>query len=199
MPTNKSVNCHSCGNSAVPISQETELKLGGRCVSVLDEFMRCTTCEMEFYLPGQMDATQRRAIAKARSEEGLLLPEEIVSIRQELGLSQADFEKLLGVGPKTVVRWEKGTVFQNAATDALLRLVRANRANAELLAAMHGLVLTPPVTPMTPTEGPSYKDVPLKARTGTGDINQFWRGGQPLVITVDLEDVSDMPMRGASE
>ena len=47
-----------------------------------------------------------------------------------------------GEKPKTVVRWEKGTVFQNAATDALLRLVRDLPGAAEYLAARRGVALS---------------------------------------------------------
>jgi len=140
-----SVRCHTCGSNAVLVTQQTELNTGSRSVLVDDEFMQCTNCGAEFYLPGQMDATQRRAAANARAAEGLLTPDEILDIREGLELSQADFEKLLGVGPKTVVRWERGTVFQNRATDSLLRLIGADRRHAEILASRHGVTLKPAV------------------------------------------------------
>jgi len=38
----------------------------------------------------------------------LLAPEEIRSIRARYGLSQAELERMLGLGAKTVVRWEPG-------------------------------------------------------------------------------------------
>jgi HTH-type transcriptional regulator/antitoxin MqsA len=59
-----------------------------------------------------------------RREEGLLMPDEIREIRQRYGLSQADLERLIGAGPKTVVRWERGTTFQNRTADTLLRVLR---------------------------------------------------------------------------
>jgi HTH-type transcriptional regulator / antitoxin MqsA len=127
--------CHNCPGQAVLVAEETELKFGARVIDVVDEFMRCAGCGSEFYLPGQMEATQQRAAANARAAEGLLTPAEILAIRQGLRLTQAEFERLLGVGPKTVVRWERGTVFQNKATDSLLRLIHADRNNARILAA----------------------------------------------------------------
>jgi DNA-binding transcriptional regulator YiaG len=45
------------------------------------------------------------------------------------------FERVLRVGPKTVVRWERGTVFQNRATDTLLRMIRDVPAAREYLMA----------------------------------------------------------------
>jgi HTH-type transcriptional regulator/antitoxin MqsA len=98
-------------------------------------------CGGELYAPGQAAATQRRASARIREQDGLLRPEEIRAIRERLGLSQRAFERLLGVGAKTVVRWERGTVFQNRATDALLRLVGSFGAAAEFLAERHGVEL----------------------------------------------------------
>lgn len=195
--TTTSVQCHTCGSNAVPVTQQTELKMGSRSVLVDDEFMQCTNCGAEFYLPGQMEATQRRAAANARAAEGLLTPEEILGIREGLELSQADFEKLLGVGPKTVVRWERGTVFQNRATDSLLRLIGADRRNAEMLADRHRVTLKPPVSapPVPPSPGPSFKDPVLKGAAAPGAANRFWQGKR-LVIQVQLEDVTDSDRAG---
>ncbi len=69
------------------------------------------------------------------------MPEEIRGIREEFELSQAAFEQLLGVGAKTVVRWEKGTVFQNKSTDSLLRIVRQFPDAARALAEQNGVEL----------------------------------------------------------
>jgi len=70
-----------------------------------------------------------------------LSPGEIRAIRERLRLTQRAFEKLLGVGPKTAVRWEKGTVFQNRSTDSLLRLVDAQPESARFLARIHDVTL----------------------------------------------------------
>ncbi len=60
----------------------------------------------------------------SRVARGLLTPDEIREIRRSFAMSQAAFEDLLGAGPKTVVRWEKGSVFQSATADRLMRLMR---------------------------------------------------------------------------
>lgn len=95
----------------------------------------------DLYTPGQMEVVQMLASDKLRDEEGLLRSSQIHAIRVRLGLTQHQFEKLLGVGPKTVVRWEKGTVFQNRATDSLLRLIADVRGAAPYLARLHGVDL----------------------------------------------------------
>jgi HTH-type transcriptional regulator/antitoxin MqsA len=122
-----------------PAAEEREVSIGTRSAHVMDRFLRCSGCGEAFYLPGQMDATLSRASEAIRKREGLLTPVEIRTIRIRLGLSQHGFEQLLGVGPKTVVRWEKGTVFQNRATDSLLRVVAEFPEVARFLARLHGV------------------------------------------------------------
>ena len=134
--------CPVCFDRLTTVSEEQDVRIGRRSVRVLDQFSRCTGCDEAFYAPRQMDATLRRASEAIRQEEGLLSPGEIRAIRERLRLTQRAFEKLLGVGPKTVVRWEKGTVFQNRATDSLLRLVDAQTESARFLARLHGVTLS---------------------------------------------------------
>jgi HTH-type transcriptional regulator / antitoxin MqsA len=73
-----------------------------------------------------MEQLQKAAVDQVRDAQGLLRPDEIRALRAALGgISQTRLEHLLGVGAKTVVRWEKGTVFQSATADRLMRLLRA--------------------------------------------------------------------------
>jgi HTH-type transcriptional regulator/antitoxin MqsA len=93
-------------------------------VVIDDRFYRCEECGETFYTGDMGDEALRRASAAVRREEGLLMRAEIREIRQRYGLSQADLERLIGAGPKTVVRWERGTIFQNRTADTLLRVLR---------------------------------------------------------------------------
>ena len=131
--------CGICGGEAILVSDEREVRIGKRSAVVADQFFRCSVCGEELYEPGQMDAVMLRASTAIRADLGLLTPEEIRALRESLELSQVDFERLLGVGQKTVVRWEKGTVFQNQATDALLRALRDVAGVAEHLSARTGI------------------------------------------------------------
>ena len=133
--------CPVCGGRLRPASVEQEIRIGRRSARVMDHFFRCAACEEAYYAPGQMDSTLRRASEAIRNEEGLMSPQDIRAIRERLGLTQHAFEKLLGVGPKTVVRWEKGTVFQNRSTDSLLRVIDALPESARFLAGLHGVAL----------------------------------------------------------
>ncbi len=189
--TEQNIECHVCQAQTAMVTQDTEVSIGSRKVTVSDEFQRCGSCGEEFYLPGQMDATKKRAVARIRDEEGLLQPEAIIAIRHDLDLSQAEFERLLGVGPKTAVRWERGTVFQNKSTDALLRLLQCSRSNAEMLAALHGVTLpahTP--APMVPESGPTYSDAVPRATIIRGSVRDLWYG-RPLIFTLRSDEVEN--------
>jgi len=135
----KTTDCGICGGNAIFTSEEHEVFVGRRSAVVLDEFYRCEQCEEELYEPGQAEEAMRRAATAIRANIGLLQPEEVKAIRESLDLSQADFERLLRVGPKTVVRWERGIVFQNQATDVLLRAIRDFQGFAEYLAEQAGV------------------------------------------------------------
>ena len=113
-----------CGGRVARSRTVLAVKLRQRTIDLAGDFERCSDCGEFFFGPGEVDDVQRRTAAIVRREEGLMQPEEIRALRTSLGFTQDQFETLLGVGPKTVVRWEKGTVYQNKATDTLLRLVQ---------------------------------------------------------------------------
>jgi len=121
---------------------EREIHVGKRTAVLSIEAPTCADCDEYFLSPDEMDEVQIRASELIRKDEGLLLPAAIERIRKKLSLSQAQFEKLLGVGPKTVVRWERGTVFQNSATDNLLRILDAIPEAVAFLAERQGVDLS---------------------------------------------------------
>jgi len=133
--------CPICGGEAYLTREVRPITILARSVAVEDEFYRCTECREEVYRPGMMDAVMRRATAKIREEDGLLTPDDVRAVRRKLGLTQPEFERLLGVGANTVVRWERGTVPQGSAADSLLRLLDEFSVNARFLADLHGVEL----------------------------------------------------------
>ena len=50
--------------------------------------------------------------------------DEIRSIRERFGLTQAELARLLRLGGNTISRWEAGRNVQTAAMDMLLRMIR---------------------------------------------------------------------------
>ena len=55
---------------------------------------------------------------------GRMTPEEVASVRERGGFSQAEFAKLTRLGEATISRWERGALIQNAANDQLLYLLQ---------------------------------------------------------------------------
>ena len=117
--------CPVCGGKIMDIHGPIEWEVKGEQIIVDDaDYCLCASCG-EIYLESGMDGDiHRRAVDQYKRDNGLLSGDEVRELRQSLGLSQAKFEKLIGAGPKTVVRWERGSVFQNRTADTLMRVVR---------------------------------------------------------------------------
>jgi HTH-type transcriptional regulator/antitoxin MqsA len=96
----------------------------GTTVSVSAEFYRCSGCGEERFDLEQVDRARTAAAEALTRAEGLLLPEDIRELRKRLGLTQEAFENSLGLGPKTVVRWESGKVIPSRAAALLLEALR---------------------------------------------------------------------------
>lgn len=116
--------CAECGGEVRLSAEPIAFDVRGQSVSVPGiEHGRCLACDEEYLSLDAAESLQKEAIRRSKAARGLLSPDEVRALRHSLSLSQAAFEKLLGVGPKTVVRWEKGTVFQSATADRLMRLI----------------------------------------------------------------------------
>jgi HTH-type transcriptional regulator/antitoxin MqsA len=116
--------CAECGGVVSNSCGSVPLEIRGETFEVSGiEHARCESCAEVYLTLDASDELQRRAIRMSKESRGLLVPEEIRALRESLSLSQAAFEEMLGIGPKTVVRWEKGTVYQSATADRLMRLL----------------------------------------------------------------------------
>ena len=67
---------------------------------------------------------RERALDVYREKYGLLSADEIRSLRERFGLTQAELARLLRLGQNTLSRWEAGRHAQTAAMDVLLRMLR---------------------------------------------------------------------------
>ncbi len=136
-----SETCHECGGPVIQERGPQSVQVGERFVTVEAEYLRCTACgEIVFHLR-QAEAMERAAVDIVRREEELLSPGEIEAIRARHGLSQAAFEQLIHVGPKTVTRWERGSVAPNGTADILLRILRDEPGVVERLAREQGVTI----------------------------------------------------------
>jgi HTH-type transcriptional regulator/antitoxin MqsA len=86
---------------------------------------------------------RHRAICRAL---GLLTPEEILAIREKLGLTQAEFARLTAFGEATISRWERGRLLQNRANDRYLRLVASDPRAVHFLESLSANMSVPVVS-----------------------------------------------------
>jgi len=119
--------CSECEKGMVRLTR------GRLAIDVRDEkyeldgvdYLRCDTCGAISFTREQDRIVEMRAASEARAAHGLMTGPEIAELRHYLNdISQTDLEEILSMGPKTITRWERGTVFQSHANDALLRIIR---------------------------------------------------------------------------
>jgi HTH-type transcriptional regulator/antitoxin MqsA len=127
--------CLLCGSpSTRETSRERRIVVNGNEIVVPDDrATRCDRCSETFYTGAQARVADRKLIDARRRAERLLTSAEIRHLRDTLNLSQSELEQAIGIGPKTVVRWENGTSVQSKAADDVLRLVALDPDNLRLL------------------------------------------------------------------
>jgi HTH-type transcriptional regulator/antitoxin MqsA len=154
-PPSLSGTPHDCGGAFELVRIPGDVRIRGTTVRVDREVYRCASCGAERATLDQVDAAREAAAEKLRREEGIMSPAEIRDLRNSLGLSQAELERALGLGPKTVVRWESGKVMPNQATSALLLLIGRDPSALEFLASRQGLRVEVPTStsPTAPAAG----------------------------------------------
>ena len=104
--------CEECGKEVetkIVIKKET-YDVCGEAVEVDAQVLVCAECGEEFFCEELDNATLVLAYNKYRRRHKLLLPEEIRKIREQYGLSQRSFAKLLNWGDKTICRYENGSI-----------------------------------------------------------------------------------------
>lgn len=116
-----SIVCPICRSAEVEVESQRIAEIEkGRPTSFWEEFSRCTKCGETFYTREQSLASSQAHAAAVRKANNLLSPDEIRAARLSLNLTQERFEEALGVGKKTVVRWERGTVAPSPGANGLL-------------------------------------------------------------------------------
>ena len=138
MSWNTQIQCPNCGKAKLEFRLvqdvfEYESDQGPTRIEVDDVPARvCDACGEVFFGPEAILLRHNAVCRKLR----LLTPEEIKTIREQLGLSQSQLADLTGIGVASISRWERGRLLQNRAYDNLLRLIQANRSNAEFLSRL---------------------------------------------------------------
>jgi len=102
-----------------------KLPVNGEEISVPDAtHLRCPKCHEVVLRFDDARRLRQRALEIYRAKYGLLTADEIRSIRERYGLTQAEIARLLRLGSNTISRWEAGRNVQTASMDMLLRMIR---------------------------------------------------------------------------
>jgi len=102
-----------------------KLPVNGEEISVPDAtHLSCPKCREVVLRFDDARRLRQRALEIYRAKYGLLTADEIRSIRERYGLTQAEIARLLRLGSNTISRWEAGRNVQTASMDMLLRMIR---------------------------------------------------------------------------
>lgn len=117
--------CEECGKEVETkeIIQKEIYDVCGESIEVDAHVLVCVECGEEFYCEEFDNATLINAYNEYRRRHKLLFPGEIKKIREQYGLSQRSFAKLLNWGDKTICRYENGSI-QDKAHNSLLLFLR---------------------------------------------------------------------------
>lgn len=118
--------CETCGKEVGTkiVTKRETYDVCGESVETDARILVCADCGEEFFCEELDNATLVCAYNEFRRRHKLLLPEEIRKIREQYGLSQRSFAKLLNWGDKTIFRYENGSI-QDKAHNSLLLFLRA--------------------------------------------------------------------------
>ena len=117
--------CDICGKEVETriITRQESINVCGEEIVVDAQILVCAACGEELFCEELDSVTLINAYNEYRRKHKLLLPEEIKKIREQYGLSQRSFAKLLNWGDKTICRYENGSV-QDKAHNSLLLFLR---------------------------------------------------------------------------
>jgi putative zinc finger/helix-turn-helix YgiT family protein len=120
---NNRMYCLNCGEEReIDIREETESYPVKNEQTVIDaKITYCKYCGEQIWNEELDDENLKEAYKKYRSIHGLLQPEQIKKIREKYSLTQTAFAKILGLGEKTITRYENGCI-QDAAQNNLIEL-----------------------------------------------------------------------------
>ncbi len=117
--------CEGCGKEVETtiVMQHEPYDVCGEKIEVDAQVLTCADCGEEFYCEELDQTTLLKAYNEYRRRHKLLFPDEIKKIREQYGLSQRSFAKLLNWGDKTIHRYENGSI-QDKAHNSLLLFLR---------------------------------------------------------------------------
>jgi putative zinc finger/helix-turn-helix YgiT family protein len=117
--------CPKCGTPMREKRSSLKFPVNGEEISVAESpHLGCPKCHEVVLRFDNARKLRQRALEIYRRKYGLLAADEIRSIRERFGLTQAELARLLRLGANTISRWEAARNVQAASMDMLLRIIR---------------------------------------------------------------------------
>jgi HTH-type transcriptional regulator/antitoxin MqsA len=135
--------CPVCEGNTEAFAKPKEVAVGRWSRSIDVVGFKCGQCGEEFFAPGQMQAALKEAARLVRESRGLVSPERIKALRERHRLTQGQLEKLLNIGPKTVARWERGSVVPTLASSRFIETLEAHPEVVVEMAARYEVAIRP--------------------------------------------------------
>lgn len=114
--------CDECGASDFEVRiKPDESQRNGQSYTVDMEYSVCRQCGDIVIFAEQIKRNDCVLRDAWRKIDGLLTAQEIVDLRNKLGLTQQDAAKIFGGGPNAFSKYERSEVIQSIAMDKLMR------------------------------------------------------------------------------
>lgn len=104
------------------ITRRENFSVRGESIEIEACFKRCKSCGETFSHFDDDEANYKKIYDLYRGKHALLKPEEIRKIREQFGISQRQFSRIMGWGAITMHRYEAGSLQDNTHNSALLLL-----------------------------------------------------------------------------
>ncbi len=129
--------CPNCDSLSFGVEEREQTFAYGRGTEAVS-----IRCVVPVYKCSQCGCEWTSSVAEEIRHEAVcrnfnrLTPRKVRSVREQSGLSQAEFSRITGFGEASLSRWETGAQLQNAACDRMLRLIAADPRNLSRLRQM---------------------------------------------------------------
>jgi len=115
-------NCHAEQKTHIE-TREMIFRVKGDLINVKGDVLVCDACNEELFDMELSSKMQQKAYSIYRENHQLLQPDKIVEIRKQYGLSATDFSLALGMGAKTITRYENGGI-QSTPHNIMMELAK---------------------------------------------------------------------------
>ena len=110
----------NCEQEVLLVQKRETYPVKGEPTTINAIVCTCAHCGEEIMTEEYDDDNLRKAYAKYRSRHGLLQPEEIKAIREQYGVSQVAFARIIGVDDNAIARYENGSLQTKTDNDRIM-------------------------------------------------------------------------------